>query len=79
MQMWLPYHKAVDKSKFGEGGQYNFEGGVQDHTYTKDIFDIDPKGPVPVCPALRLKTNLDGTSTPSFEGLENLKPKVKLI
>ena len=76
MQAWIPYHKAVDETTFGEGEQYQFELGVQNNTYAKDLFDIAKNGPVPVCPALKLKSNLDGTSTPSFEGIQSLKPKV---
>ena len=76
MQGWVPYHKAIDEKKFGNGDQFNFETGVQHHTYTKDLFVLDEERPMPACPALRLREDLDGTATPSFEGLSEVKPQV---
>lgn len=76
IQQFIPYHQAIEEKKFKEGEQFQFKVGVQNHTYAKDLFDIKEGAPMPVCPALKLKTDLDGTSTPSFEGLEDLKPEV---
>ena len=76
MQQFLPYHQAVDPTKYQTGDRFEWKTGVQNHTYTKDIFDM-PEDRMPVCPALRLKEDLDGTSSPSFAGLEDMKP-VKL-
>ena len=75
MQQFIPYHKAVDVDKFQEEGQYEFHTGVQHHTYAKDLFENDAEIS-PVCPALCLRKDLDGTASPSYEGMEDIKPKV---
>ena len=79
MQAHIPYHAAVNEQTFQYGDEFIWEAGKQNHTYTKDLFDIDSKEPMPKSPALRMKTNLDGTSSPSYEGIEELKPEVSLI
>ena len=73
MQGFLPYHQAIDKTKFQVDG-YMWETGIQNHTYTKDLYTFDEKVKVPKCPVLCLRKDLDGTASPSFEGMENLKP-----
>ena len=76
MQQFIPYHSAVDPDRFQSGDRFIWETGIQSHTYCKDLFDIPDETMMPVCPALRLKNNLDGTSSPSFEGIEDMKPTV---
>ena len=77
-QQFIPYHKAIDANRYQEGERFVWEAGKQQHTYTKDLFDMDEKL-VPVCPALRLKRSaLDGTCSPSFEGIEDMKPTVSV-
>ena len=78
MQQFIPYHKAVDPKKFQDGG-FNWETGVQNNTYAKDIFDFEGTPVVPKAPALRLRTNLDGTCSPSYEGMADLRPSVSKI
>lgn len=73
MQSFLPYHQAVDAKRYQENG-FVWETGVQCHTYAKDLFTFKENEKVPKCPALRLRKDLDGTASPSFEGMENLKP-----
>ena len=77
MQMFLPYHKAIASEKYQE--DFEWHTGIQNHTYAKDLFELgeaesDDKV---VSPALRLKKELDGTASPSYEGVEDLRPKVK--
>ena len=78
MQQFMPYHKMVNPTTFQPGERFEWNSGAQSHTYAKDLFDFDPdnNADIPICPALRLKETLDGTCTPSFEGLTELKPKV---
>lgn len=75
MQQFIPYHKAVDGKKFQAEGQYEWHTGVQQHTYARDLFNMNADT-TPVCPALCLRKDLDGTASPSFEGIEDVKPKV---
>ena len=76
MQGFIPYHSAVDPTKFQQGEKYRWRTGIEEHTYVKDIFNLNKDDPIPISPALRLKTDLDGTSTPSYEGLNEVKPTV---
>ena len=77
MQAFIPYHKAVPAEKF-QGDDFEWKTGYQNHTYTKDLFQSPDSGRVDkvVCPALRLRKDLDGTASPSYEGVEDLRPKV---
>ena len=75
MQQFIPYHKAIDAKKFQEPGQYEWHVGKQNHTYAKDLFNMNADT-TPVCPALRLRNDLDGTASPSYDGMEDLKPEV---
>ena len=75
MQQFIPYHKAVDVDKFQDESEYEWHAGAQHHTYAKDLFENDAETS-PVCPALCLRKDLDGTSSPSYEGMEDIKPKV---
>ena len=77
MQAYIPYHAAIDPQKFQDGDKFDWKVGDQYHTYAKDIFDINPDEPMPKAPALRLKDDLDGTSAPSYDGIDaNLIPSV---
>ena len=78
MQQFIPYHKAVDTKKFQAEDAYEWNTGVQEHTYAKDLFEgVDDDAEItPLCPAICLRKDLDGTSSPSYEGQEDVKPKV---
>ena len=78
MQQFIPYHKAVDPTKFQNQDDFEWNTGVQNHTYAKDLFEIDSEI-TPVCPALCLRKDLDGTASPSYDGIEDLKPSVSLF
>ena len=79
MQQHIPYHSAVSKQKFQYGDEFVWKAGKQDHTYAKDLFEIDSNEDMPKSPALRLRTDLDGTSSPSYEGIEDLRPQVNIV
>ena len=74
MQMFLPYHRALDPEKF-QNGEFIWKTGVQNLTYAKDLFDFE-SDTIPKAPALRLRSDLDGTSSPSYEGIAHLRPRV---
>ena len=78
MQQFIPYHKAVDPEKFQANGQYEWHTGVQNHTYAKDLFTNNSET-TPICPALCLRPDLDGTASPSYDGLEDIKPNVSVF
>ena len=77
MQGFLPYHKAIASEKF-QGDDFEWHTGIQDHTYAKDIFEVGANEDEDrmVAPALRLRPDLDGTASPSYEGMEDIKPEV---
>ena len=75
MQQFIPYHQAINPNRFQEGG-FEWKTGKQNHTYAKDIFDLEGVVQMPKCPALRLRKDLDGTASPSWEGITAQKPKV---
>ena len=79
MQQFMPYHDAVDARKYQSGDRFVWESGIQDHTYARDIFEIDSNEDMPICPALRLKSSVDGTCSPSYDGIEDLIPQVRII
>ena len=76
MQQFIPYHQAVNPRKYQAGDRFVWETGIQNNTYAKDLFELDSTEPMPKCPALRLRQDLDGTSSPSYEGMEDMKPAV---
>ena len=76
MQQFMPYHEAVDPRKYQSGDQFVWETGLQNHTYAKDLFDLASDEDMPICPALRLKKSVDGTCSPSFDGIADQIPSV---
>ena len=79
MQQFIPYANAVNSQDYQEGEQYVWRTGIEDNTYAKDLFNLSSTGRIPKSPALCLKSDVDGTSSPSFEGMEELIPKVCFI
>ena len=79
MQQFMPYHDAVYTPKYQSGDRFEWETGVQNHTYAKDIFELDSNEDIPICPALRLKATVDGTCSPSYDGIARQIPKVMFI
>ena len=80
MQGYLPYHKAIASEKF-QGDDFEWHTGIQNHTYARDLFELgeaESEDKV-VSPALRLRKDLDGTASPSYEGVEDLRPEVRII
>ena len=74
MQQFIPYHQAVDAQVYQEGERFVFRTGIEDNTYAKDLFDFGQSGMVPKSPALKLKWHINGTSSPSWDGMEDIKP-----
>ena len=76
MQLHIPYHDAVDCDKYQTGEKFIWNTGKQQHTYAKDLFEIDSTENMPKCPALRFRSSVDGTNSPSYEQIEDQIPKV---
>ena len=74
--MFLPYHQAVNPQKYQAGDKFAWKTGKQNNSYAKDLFDLSSSEPIPKAPALRLREDLDGTNSPSYEGMEDLRPDV---
>ena len=77
MQQFIPYPQAINAETFQEGERYVWRTGIESNSYAKDLFNLSSNGRLPVSPALMLRHDVDGTSSPSFEGMEDLIPKVK--
>ena len=76
MQQFIPYHQAVNSQKYQAGNQYEWNTGRENNSYAKDLFDLSSSEPIPKAPALRLRKDLDGTCSPSYDGMEDLRPQV---
>ena len=78
MQQYIPYAQAVNALDYQEGERYVWRTGIEENSYAKDLFNMSSTGKIPVSPALMLKKDVDGTSSPSYEGREDLIPKVSI-
>ena len=76
MQQFIPYHQAVNAQDYQEGEKFVWRTGIENNSYAKDLFLPREDGTIPKAPALTVKPDLDGTSSPSYDGMEEMKPSV---
>ena len=76
MQQFVPYHQAVNAQEFQEGERFVWRTGIEHNSYAKDLFVAKEEGIVAKSPALTVKNDLNGTSSPSYDGMEDMKPQV---